>query len=449
MITVLYLAVSAALLGVLGAGLAAGRSAGPASLLGRCGLAYGLGALALSLEATLFSILRIPWSVAGLGLPLAAASAALLWRGRTAGGDGPAVPLRSTGLSAAAVGAGLLAALHLAVSFATSAANSVDFALFYGVKGVHFAKARSIDLALLGHPFFVHGAPRYPPLVPIVEAWGILVAGAMPWRFASLLSLVWFVAASAAIASRLRRRVGADEGAAVAAFWSAALAMSLAWSFSGGNAEAALVFYLAVGGAWLMTELPGDSRFVAAACLAGAAFTKQEGLLGALALAAGTLLRDRIERRPRTFVSAIPLFAAPLAAVGLWFAWEKSVGLPAGYGTPTDLARLDLAALPSAAAEMLPFLGAGTLGLSWVVPLGFLLAARRSAVRAIPGLIVAAILLAALVATYLGAGTVDRPVAIARTLPRAIQPALALVILSAGVAWFRGPEAGRSAAATP
>jgi len=105
--------------------------------------------------------------------------------------------------------------------------------------------------------------------MPLVEAWGVLVADELPWRFGPLISLAWFGAAVAAIGSRLRRRLGTRFGGAAAAYWASALALSLAFSYSGGNGEAPLVYFLSVAGVWLLTESPGESRLLPACLLAG------------------------------------------------------------------------------------------------------------------------------------------------------------------------------------
>ena len=435
MITVGYLFGSSALLVLFGLGLACHSRTGPLSFAGRCGVAYGAGALLLSAECTLFSMARIPWSVFGLGIPLVGISGWLLWTGRSRRTTDACVEALPASPWPAWI-AGGLAIAFLGAALAGSYASSVDLVLFYGVKAVRFAQARSLDAALLGQFFFYHGAPWYPPLMPIIEAWGILVAGGMPWRFVPLISLVWLLAAAAAIGSRLRRRIGPDAGAAVGAFWTSALALSLAYSYSGGNAEAPLLYYVSVAGAWLLTDFPGESRLLPALCLAGAAFSKQEGLLAALALAAGTAMRDTAERRDRPLRRCLPLFAFPLAAVALWFGYQKLAGLHVGYAAPTSLSGVRLSLLSEVLPDLIRNLNAGTFGLSWIVSLAFLVASGKRALRAAPGLVPAMAVMGAVIATYIGGTTVDRPLMIIRTLPRASQTALSLLILSAGTACF-------------
>ena len=56
-------------------------------LVARLGAAYGFGALALVVEALLFSLARIPWSVSALGIPLAALSLGVGWIWRARAGE--------------------------------------------------------------------------------------------------------------------------------------------------------------------------------------------------------------------------------------------------------------------------------------------------------------------------------------------------------------------------
>jgi hypothetical protein len=440
MTTFLDLVVAAFLLVLFGAGPARRLCPRGFSPWGLAGVAYGLGALLLTVESLALSAAGVPWTLASLALPLLALSGALFFAGR-----GSQDPLRPAGrIPLAALVAGSLAAAHLAFSLASSAGNSVDFVLFYGVKAALFAASRGIPSAVMNHLLFTHAAPRYPPLMPIVEAWGIVVAGKMPWRFAPAVTLTWYLAAVAAIGSRLRRRLGPRGGAGVAAYWACAMALSFAWSYSGGDGEAPLVFYVAAAAAWLLTEEPGESRLLPSLFLAGAALSKQEGLLAALALTAGVFLRDAMEKRPRGVVRAILPALFPVAAVFAWFGYEKLAGLPVGYRPPGAIAHMDPRLLPAILPDVLRNLDAGTFGLSWALPIVVLAANPKKFVRWIPALTVGAAILAALLATYASPVSIDRSVVIARTLPRACQPVLSLLILGAGVVAFGRDRGGPS-----
>ena len=87
----------------------------------------------------------------------------------------------------------------------TAAATSTDFLLFWGVKAVRFAEARSIDAALLGWPYFSHAVPDYPPAVPVVAAWSVLWTGELSWRVAPLTTALWALAAAPLLLELLRK----------------------------------------------------------------------------------------------------------------------------------------------------------------------------------------------------------------------------------------------------
>ncbi len=178
----------------------------------RAAAAFAAGAVALTLEATLLSIFRVPWSVASLSLPLLGISLALTirWSRRPFPPDGRPLASGALGLAAAVIGG--LALLHLVLSLATARATSADFLFFWGVKGARFAAARGIDRELLGDFFSHHMVPDYPPLVPILNSWGTLVAGELPWQFAPVLSALWILAATPLLLFFLSRTLPARHG---------------------------------------------------------------------------------------------------------------------------------------------------------------------------------------------------------------------------------------------
>ena len=435
MSAVLLFAVGHLLLVPLGAGLAFHPSLRRQSLPVRLSAALAAGAVGLTVEALALTALGIRWTPALLGTPLLVISATLAWRWSRADAAPDGRASRATPRGAAfalASAASLLAIAHLSASLVTERATSVDYVFFWGVKAARFAAARAVDPVLLGWEYFFHAVPSYPPLVPVVEALPAMLAGGMPWKTGPLAALFWLVGALPVVWAALRRRLPDDGAAAVAGFWTAALAVSLVWSFSGGNGEAPLLFFLTVAGATLLAEQTGDARVLPAVALAGAALTKVEGLVGAALLVAGVALRDRLAGRPRAIALGAALGTAPAAAVLLWFGFQRAVGLPAGYaghGFFFDLHFENLGRILSAALENL---SAGTAGLSWIFPAAVLLLARPRR-DALPALAVAAGTLAFLVFDYLhDAG--DPSLRIGWTLPRVTQPGLSLWILAAGMA---------------
>ncbi len=409
----------------------------PLGFFARLSAAFAAGAVALTVEAVVFTLLHIRWSAAGLGLPLLVLSAflALIWSRRPASMPEPG-PLRpGKALAAGASLAALVALGHLTASLWTTRSTSVDLVYFWGVKAVRFAQERAIDVPLLGWPYFFHAVPDYPPLVPVVAAWGNIVSGPLPWRGPLLSSAFWLIAAIPLVLALLRRRAGDTGAVAVTAFWTVALAVSLAFSYSGGNAEAPLLFFESVAGAALLAEQkggPAGSRFLPALALAGAVLTKVEGSVGAVLLVAGVLLRDRLERRERVLARAVALMAAPLAALALWFGFQYASHLHVGYRGHGDLFDLHFENMGPVLRSVLQNLSAGTAGLSWLFPIFVIVFLGRGRRDAIPGYLMTAGLLGFLVFDYLH-DAADPWERIAWTLPRASQPALALLILSAGI----------------
>jgi hypothetical protein len=416
-------------------------------LSARATAAFGAGAVALTVEATLFSIFGIRWTVPSLALPLLAGSVGLsiVWSRRRGSVETRRAPMRAVAAAALAVIG--VAIVHIVLSLGTARATSTDFALFWGVKGARFAAAGGIDATLLGGPFSHHLVPDYPPLVPITLAWSALFAGGLPWQIAPVGSAIWVVAAVPLVFAFLRRRVSPSLAAAVTAFWAAALAVSMVHSGSGGNAEAPLLFFESVALAALLGEDRTDSRsrFVAALALMGAALTKVEGSVAVLLVLIGVAVRDRFEARPDPLRRLVPLAAAPLFGVALWFAFQVSHGLPVGYRTHGGLFAIHFRFLAQVLSGMVARLEAGTGWLAWLVPLALLTAGRpRNRFELAPAWSVAVGLLLFSLFDYLHDVT-DPSVRIGWTLPRISQPALSAWILAAGVASSPARPSGRSA----
>ena len=435
----------------LGASAALHPSLRDLPAVARLGFAFGSGAILLTMEGLLFSLAGVPWSVASLSAPLLALSAAafLVARRRRAASAVLPPPRPLFGSRSVAVLAGtalLLGLVHLSLSLATARSTSADFLFFWGVKAARFAEAKEIQAELLDWTYFGHAVPEYPPLVPVVGAFSVLVAGEMPWRRAPIASVFWVVAALPLIYGLFRRRVGSDAAAAVTAFWGSALSISLAHSYSGGNAEAPLLFFESVAAAALLTERREESvpsRFLPALAMAGAVLTKVEAVLGVLLLLVGAILRDRLERRPGVLRQALPLIVLPALALLSWFAFQGLSGLPVGYRAHGSFLAITFAFVGSLATEFPRQLNADTFWLSWLLPLAFLAVSRRFR-SALPGLLPAAGLLAFFAFDFLH-DFQDPAVRIGWTLPRVSQPALSLTILAAGVAWFGRARQQRSA----
>jgi hypothetical protein len=432
-------------LAIFGAGAGFHPSVRSMSVASRVAVSLCAGAVALTLEAILFSLVGIPWTILSLSLPLLSLSAAYtVWwrrlplRPREPFHVRPAVAVWSSLICGAAL-------LFLVLSFSSSSATSTDFLLFWGVKAVRFADARGISADFLRDPFTFHAVPEYPPLLPIVQGWSCLVAGRMPWRTAPISSAMWLALSIPIVLERFRRVLRDDEAASVTGFWTAALSISLAYSYSGGNAEAPLLFFETVAIVWLMTEQgPSESRFVPMIALCGTALTKVEGSLAVVLIAAGTLLQSDRRGLARSAARALLLGAVPTAAVGTWFLYQASRKLPVGYQAHGGLFVLYPNNLQGTFSAMLQFLNAGSLWLPWVLSLSLLLLFPVAWRRVSPALLLIGGLLAFFLFDYLHDATVPR-LRIEWTLPRVSQPALSAAILAAGLAslWPRSAGASR------
>src|SRR3954453_16429350 len=87
----------------------------------RIGFAFMAGALLLTIEVTLFTIIGIRWSIVGLSLPLLIASGIVLWR--TTRTD------KSVGVTRFAIAIIVIACLHFALSIITTRSINPDYVL--------------------------------------------------------------------------------------------------------------------------------------------------------------------------------------------------------------------------------------------------------------------------------------------------------------------------------
>ncbi|HKA36706.1 MAG TPA: hypothetical protein VKH43_07785 [Thermoanaerobaculia bacterium] len=442
---VLAFGAAQAALAALGFGAAWHPSVRPLSALSRAAVAFCAGAVFLTLEGTAYSMLGIPWSFAGLALPLLLLSfaAMLRWR-RVPTLAPPRIGLRSAAARWSVV-IGALALVYLAVAFGSSAGTSVDYLLFWGVKAVKYADNRGIDPAFLRSRFAIHAVPEYPPLIPVVHGWGALAAGRLPWRVVPLVSAIPIAAAIPILLDRCRRRAGDAGAAVIAALWTVAISLSVVQSFSAGGAEPMILFFETVALVWLLTEHPGESRFVPTLALCGAALTKVEGTAAVFFVAFGAYLLSRGREGRRGAARAASLLLWPLASVGTWFLYQKTQSLEVGYHSHGDLLMVHADQLGTVVKELLRNLEAGSLWIAWGFAAAVVLLRVHAWRSAAPALTLAAGLLAFLAFDYLHDGS-DPTQRIVWTAPRVTQSALSAVILAAGMlslgkAPVDGPEA--------
>ncbi|MEA2326966.1 MAG: hypothetical protein QOE68_1925 [Thermoanaerobaculia bacterium] len=378
----------------------------------RIGFAFLAGALLLTIEATLFTMIGIRWSILGLSLPLLIASGMVLWRRRSSTD-------KSVCATPFAIAIIAIAILHFLLSIITTQSINPDYVLFWGTKSVHFAMSRSLDA---GYLLSRYAPPRidYPPLLPIVQAWGLLFSHQMPWITAAAMSAVW-LAAAVPVINWLTGSIHAT------AFWTAAMAASLAFCGSGGNAEAMLVVYISVGAAAIVARRTS----IAAIAFAGAMLTKEEALVTIGAILIGVIVHDRGIRR------AAILAVSSAAGASVWFAFQNRFGMHVGYDRVTLTHTFHWSNLPTIFREAPKSLAAGCWGLSWLIPIAIIfyiaLKMPRRLKDAIPLLVPVPLLFAFFVYLYL---QYESSLAMKMwwILPRLSQPALSLLILAAAFA---------------
>lgn len=430
---------------LLGFGAAFHPSVRSLSLLARASAALALGYVALTVTAVAASTVGVSWSLPVLSLPPLLISCVLCraWRLRPAPPRRPFRPTRAAAVIAAAAGG--VGFVQLVWSLVTAAATSKDFLLFWGVKAARFAQARTIDSSLLRWPYFSHAVPDYPPAVPVVQAWSALWSGELQWRVIPVTAALWAIAASPLLLELLRRSASDDHAAAVTGFWLSAVCISLAYSFSGGGAEAPLLFFETLAVVALLVEPaePSPFRFLPALMLAGAVLTKVEGSVAALLIAAGVSARDfadprrRAANRPAALIAAARrLLLGPVAALSVWLLFQATHGLTVGFRFHGALLTLHSRFFPQILGGVPRNLGAGTLGLSWAIPAVLLIAARPNLRPLLPALALTVGLLLFLTFDYLHDDR-DPSERIRWTAPRVSQPALSALILAAGVATAR------------
>ncbi|HEX7190790.1 MAG TPA: hypothetical protein VF381_04370 [Thermoanaerobaculia bacterium] len=196
----------------------------------------------------------------------------------------------------------------------TARETCADLLYFWGPKAVRFAAARGIDVAFLKAPdhFLMH--PDYPPLVPLLYAWGAMIAGGFSYWGPLLLTALLLGVTAMLVPGR--------GGVLLAAL----LAFGYAQALAAGAADPMLILF-EVAALCALTFL--DDPVLASIALAGAAMTKVEGA----AFVAVTIVAYAIvSRRP---LRALAIAIAPAILLGSWIAFARSHGLLDSYARGT------------------------------------------------------------------------------------------------------------------
>jgi hypothetical protein len=418
---------------LLGAPIAISRRFRELGVPARIAIAFASGTVALTVAAILVALVHIQWNTAVLTLAtlsISIAAGVLLARSRL---DLPRFADRNVPVAAAAMILATLAVLFLFAAVWSGRATSPDFVYFWGVKAARWSAAGGFEPEFLRSPHAIHSHVNYPPLFPVTLGWSALWAGGdAHWRFAPLTAVIWVLLGGLAAHALLRLVMRSSAAAVIAAFWTAALARALAESFSAGNAEAPLVFFLTLAGLALFV----DSRaadVLAAIGLAGAALTKLEGSAAVALLLAGLVVREVARKEPGAVRRVLSVAAAPAACLLLWYSFMLIHHTPVTDWTRERAGAIGFEYVGVVFREMARHLNAGSLGLSWLFP-ALMLAARwrRISFAAAPGITLTVGLLFFYFVYYLHAAG-DPTILIGWTLSRTSLPALSLWILTAGL----------------
>ncbi len=304
----------------------------------------GIGACALALGA--LSALGVPWSrgsaLTSAALLLVIAAAAATARMKRAGRSAPGLEPRPPRSALAWIGGALVAVLVAGHAlFATLAPpGEWDFWAIWGLKGNAFHAAARIDWAWLERPANQFAHPDYPILLPLAYDFAAAIEGTWPERQLGLLFTAFAASILLVTASHLREATRASLVAAAGALALAGPVLALPV----GLADLPLLVY---GGIALL-ELRSAAidgrreRFaIAAAALALAALTKNEGIALVVAAAAG-LVAARQWRR-------LGAVAPAAVAAASWIAIRSAHGLSTDLFGGGALARLGSAIAAPAA----------------------------------------------------------------------------------------------------
>ncbi|MCM2315054.1 MAG: hypothetical protein NDJ92_07885, partial [Thermoanaerobaculia bacterium] len=180
------------------------------------------GALALTTEALILSLVGIEWTLPSLLIPLVAVSALAGWmlcRLPESPGPETAYP----GFPPALIV--LVASAHLVVMLVASSATAGGLASFLGVEAV----------------------ADYPRPFPVTKELGGMVLGGTGWGGDPGSSVLWLLAGLPIVAALLAMNMPLRKAWMLAAIWYAAMAMSLALTYSGESAEAPLLVFETLG----------------------------------------------------------------------------------------------------------------------------------------------------------------------------------------------------------
>ena len=444
MTTAVFLAVVCGVPLIVGFPVAVQPSVQQLPLATKGSLAWATGCLFLTMFLTLLSAVGIPWTLWCVAFPCVAALAVAARQIRkTHLVLQRPVDVIGSRASFSPLCFAFIAGIGLFL-FVFAFATSADLSYFWGVKAAHFAIDRGIDFELLRQPHLIHLHPNYPPLWPVLLGCGAMIAGTMPWFAVPPLTWLCLTAGAAIVFGALETRLGARAAGVVTCLWYAVLTAMMVRSFSGGNAEGYLVMSVSVALVVILTEVkdePPQLRWLAAIFLAGAVFTKSEGIIIGMLIACGTVVRDVAWRRRGVLRQTALLISPAVATAAVWIIVRMAHGVRLTDPIRETAFHVTFDHIGLIVQVCARFLVTGAVTAGWLVPLvAVLVVARRRVDRAIPSIVTAVGILGFAMTYYLHA--MSNPLQlIGWTFPRLVQPAISAWILGGGVAVFSLPDA--------
>jgi hypothetical protein len=264
----------------------------------RFGFALATGILLAALLMYVYALLGIHWSRTNLGLPMLAI-AALGFRPRRIAFSRP----------------NLLIIVFFALTtyaIADARATCGDLVFIWAPKAQAFATARTIDVKFLSFPHYYLMHPDYPPLVPLIYAFGTIAAHGFSW-WAPLFTALLVLAAIIGVLSGF----GAPPRAIT--FVTGLLTFTFVSAYLPGGADPFLLLFESI--AVISLTFEPDEIWIPSFALAGGAFSKVEGLSFAIIVAiAYALSRRRIVR-------ALALLVPTALLIGSWLLFAAKHGL--------------------------------------------------------------------------------------------------------------------------
>jgi hypothetical protein len=348
-------------------------------------IGFAGGMLIVSIVMFACATLDIDWSrprLIGALLP-AIVGAAILWSRRP--------PSEESARRRGWIPLGIVIAIA-ALGAMTARETNGDLMHFWGPKAVHFWIAKTIDTDFLGSPFFflMHG--DYPPLLPLVYAWGATIANGFSWWGALALMPLMLFAAATAFRGIAARAIGVRPASLYALLFASVLALGYEIGPVAGVGEPPLILFLTIAVAAL-TFAPDDrgAILLASLMLGGAAFTKVEGAaFSAVVIVAFLMTRRR-------FAAAVLMSIFPALLLGSWIVFAKRHLLLDSY---TAKEHIHLQVLPTVLATLAKIASFGTLYIPWLAIVATMAAGAKNWRRAALPLLVTAGSFAAIVFFY-------------------------------------------------